>query len=162
MTETSTSAPVHPGYSSAGVFRRFAAMAYDSLLLMAISIGYYAIAVLINVLIQGAPPEGQKVQWGHWNWLAFCGWIILLAYFFCLFWRKSGQTLGMRAWRMKVVDHNLSLISTRQCVLRCLLAPISFMLLGLGYFWRWFDPDKLTLHDRLSKTRVIVLPKGKN
>src|SRR5690606_10904206 len=127
MTESPipVAVPVHPVYPSAGVFRRFAAMTYDSLLLMAISIGYYALAVLLNVLIQGAPPEGQKVQWGYWNWLVFCGWIIVLVYFFCFFWRKSGQTLGMRAWRMKVVDHNLSTLSTRTFILRCVPAPHS-------------------------------------
>jgi len=157
MTDNSISV-----YPSAGVFRRLAAITYDALLLMAISIGYYAIAVLINVLLQGAPTEGQKIEWGHWNWLVFSGWILVLGYFFCFFWRKSGQTLGMRAWRMKLVNQEFKLASTSQCVLRCLIAPISLLFFGLGYFWRWLDPKQLTLHDRLSKTQMIVLPKDKN
>jgi uncharacterized RDD family membrane protein YckC len=148
-----------PIFLNAGVLRRFAAMTYDSLLLMAISMGYYGLAVLINVLLQGQPPEGQKIEWGHWNILVFSGWLFVLGYFFCFFWRKSGQTLGMRAWRMKVVTQELTLISTTQSIVRCLLAPISLLLFGFGYFWRWFDAEQLTLHDRLSKTRVIVLPK---
>lgn len=151
-----------PAYPNAGVFRRFAAMTYDSLLLMAVSIGYYAAAVLINVLIQGAPVEGQKVQWGHWNLLVFVGWVLTLVYFFYFFWRKSGQTLGMRAWRMRLVNQDLRLASAHQCLLRCLLAPFSLGVFGLGYFWRWLDPQQLTLHDRLSRTRVIVLPKEQN
>lgn len=156
---TNTSTPVYP---NAGVLRRFAAITYDALLLMAISIGYYALAVLINVLIQGTPAEGEKVQWGYWNWLVFSGWILVLGYFFCFFWRKSGQTLGMRAWRMKLVNQELALATLGQCVSRCVLAPISLIFFGLGYFWCWLDPQQSTVHDRLSKTRVIVLPKDKN
>lgn len=151
-----------PQYPNAGLFRRLAAMTYDTLLLMAISIGYYAVAVLINVLIQGAPAEGQKISWGYWSPLVFSGWLLVLGYFFFFFWRRSGQTLGMRAWRMKVVNNELRLASSGQCLLRCLIAPFSLLLFGLGYFWLWLDPKKLTLHDRLSRTRVIVLPKDKS
>lgn len=146
---------------TAGVLRRFAAIVYDSLLLVALSIGYGALALLVNVLIQGEPLEGQKVQWGHWNIVVFIGWILTLTGFFCYFWRRSGQTLGMRAWRMRLVNLELRAPTLSQCLIRCLVAPFSLFLGGLGYFWRWFDPQKMTLHDRLSKTQVIVLPKDK-
>lgn len=144
---------------NASLFRRFAAMVYDTLLLMAISIGYFALAVLINVVIQGAPAEGQKVQWGQWDLLVFFGWLLVLGYFFCFFWRRSGQTLGMRAWRLQLIKSDGGAPDWSQCVQRCLLAPVSLALFGLGYFWRWLDPQQLTLHDRLSKTRVVMLPK---
>lgn len=146
---------------SAGVLRRFAAIAYDALLLLAISISYGAIATLANVLLQGQPPEGQKVEWGNWGLLVFVGWVLTLVLFFCYFWHKSGQTLGMRAWRMKLVGEGLASPGIKQCLVRCLIAPFSLACLGLGYLWLWFDPQKLTLHDRLSNTRVIVLPKEK-
>ncbi len=145
---------------SAGLARRFAAMTYDTLLLMAISIGYFALAVLINVLLQGAPPDGEKVQWGQWDLLVFAGWLLVLGYFFCFFWHRSGQTLGMRAWRLQLINGEGGAPGWGQCVVRCLLAPLALGLLGLGYFWRWLDPHKLTLHDRLSKTRVVILPKA--
>jgi|SRR5690554_857419 len=144
---------------TAGVLRRFAGLTYDALLLLAISIGYGALATWVNVLLQGQPPEGEKVQWGHWGLLMFLGWMIVLVIFFCYFWRRSGQTLGMRAWRMKLVSQDLTTPSLKQCLIRCLVAPFSLLFLGLGYFWRWFDPQKLTLHDRLSKTQVVLLPK---
>lgn len=157
MTET-----LSPPYPSAGVFRRLAALVYDTLLLMAISMGYYGLAVLINVLIQGAPETGQKINWGHWSFVIFTGWIALLSYFYCYFWRKSGQTLGMRAWRMKLIGLDANPVNNEQCLIRCVTAPFSLFFLGAGYFWRWLDPKKLTLHDRLSKTQVILLPKDKN
>lgn len=147
--------------ATAGVTRRLVALVYDSLLLLAVSIGYGALALLLNVLIQGQPPEGEKVQWGHWNILVFIGWMVTLILFYCYFWRKSGQTLGMRAWRMKLVDQEFKTPTIKQCLLRCLVAPVSLVCFGMGYFWRWVDPQKLTLHDRASKTKVIVLPKEK-
>lgn len=165
-------------YPSAGVFRRLAALIYDAFLLMAISMGYYAVAVLINVLIQGPPAPEEKVDWGHWSFIVFVGWVLLLSYFYCYFWQKSGQTLGMRAWRLKLVsataqekdtgDKNQNSpqqnnrINSQQCVLRCMVAPLSLLVFGLGFFWRWFDPQQQTLHDRISKTQVVVLPKDKN
>lgn len=148
-------------YSDARVLRRLAAMVYDSLLLMAISMGYYAIAVALNVLVQGQPSEGQAIEWGNASWLVFTGWLITLVSFYCFFWKKFGQTLGMRAWRMRLVSTRGSL-TTGQCLLRCLLACISLLCFGLGYFWLWLDPQHRTFHDRLSHTRVLVLPKDKN
>lgn len=148
-------------YPTAGIFRRLAAMVYDSLLLMAISIGYYAIAVGLNVLIQGQPPHGQKVEWGHSSWFVFSGWLLTMIGFYVFFWIKSGQTLGMRAWRMRLISES-GRLSTGQCVLRCLAGIVSLLSFGLGYFWLLLDPKKQTLHDRVSKTFVIVLPKDKN
>lgn len=149
-------------YPSAGLFRRFAALVYDSLLLVALSMAYSAIAVLINVLIQGSPAEGQRVEWGYWRYPLFIGWVLIMMGFYGLFWRRFGQTLGMRAWRLKLVTESGGTPSWRECWLRCLLACLSFAAFGLGYFWRWLDPEKATFHDRFSGTRVMLLPKDKN
>lgn len=148
-------------YPSAGVARRLAAMVYDALLLMAISIGYYAIAVAFNVLIQGQPPHGQKIEWGNASWPVFSGWLVTMISFYVFFWVKSGQTLGMRAWRMRLISQRGQL-TTRQCLVRSFSAILSLLPFGLGYFWLWLDPTHQTLHDRLSNTAVVVLPKDKN
>jgi len=39
-------------------------------------------------------------------------------------------------------------------------ALVSLLPLGLGFLWILFDPEKRAWHDRLSRTRVVVLPKG--
>lgn len=161
ITETATSETIRAAAPTAGVLRRFAAIVYDFLLLLAISIAYGGLVTLINVTLQGQPPAGEKVQWGQWGIAVFIGWILVLLSFFCYFWRKSGQTLGMRAWRMKLVSEDLSAPSIKQCLVRCSVAIPSLFLMGAGYFWRWFDPQKLTLQDRISKTKVLVLPKDK-
>lgn len=158
MTEQNPSPETIP---TAGLLRRFAGISYDFLLLLAVSIAYGALATLINVALRGEPPQGERVQWGHWGIVVFTGWMICLGYFFCYFWRKSGQTLGMRAWRMKLTTFDLATPTKKQCLIRCIVAPLSLACCGFGYFWRWFDSEKLTLHDRLSKTQVIVVPKEK-
>ena len=63
------------------------------------------------------------------------GWMLTLAAFFCYFWRRSGQTLGMRAWRMKLVDLEYNTPRLKQCFLRCLIAPFSLLLGGVGFFF---------------------------
>lgn len=158
-------APSTPSFSAkpASVPRRFAAMVYDSLLLVAVGIAYGALVTALNVLIQGAPQEREAIEWGPWQPLVFLGLIATLVGFYYFFWGRSGQTLGMRAWRLKLVDDQThSLASPKQRLGRALLAPLSMAVFGLGYFWAWFDPQGHTLHGRLTATRVLVLPKALN
>lgn len=148
-------------YSTPSLLRRFAAMVYDSLLLMAISILYGAIMTGINVVINGAPATGERISWGAFGLVVFIGWLLTLALFFCYFWHRSGQTLGMKTWRIKMVQqHNLDCPSYSQCLIRFLLAPISLCLLGIGYWWMYINPERQTLHDKFSKTRLVLLTKA--
>lgn len=149
-----------PLYATPSLLRRFAAMVYDSLLLIAISMLYGAIMVGLNVLINGKPETGTRVTGGAFNSIMFAGWLVTLIFFFCYFWHKSGQTLGMKTWHMKIVNSNdLLPPSYYQCLLRCVAAPLSFICLGAGYWWMYGNPERQTLHDKLSKTRTLLLVK---
>lgn len=144
------------------LLRRFAAMVYDTLLLMAISIFYGAIMIAINVAFNGAPTAGARVDWGNFGGVVFVGWLLTLGLFFCYFWRKSGQTLGMKTWRLKMYNaSSFDLPSTAQCIIRCLCAPISLLALGAGYWVMYLKTDRQTFHDSVSKTRVVLLQKNK-
>jgi len=143
-------------------WRRWAAMVYDSMLLVAVGLSYGALATGLNVLIKGAPEERTAIEWGAWEPLVFLGLLASLMGFYYFFWGRSGQTLGMRAWRLKLVDaRSHRLASPGQRIGRAMLAPLSFALFGLGYFWAWFDRDAHTLHGRLTGTRVVLVPKGR-
>lgn len=147
-------------YSTPSLLRRFAAMVYDTLLIMAISILYGAMMTGINVAIKGTPETGERVTWGIFGVVVFIGWIFTIGLFFCYFWHKSGQTLGMKTWRMKVVNNtNLNCPAYSQCVIRFLCAPISLCLLGAGYWWIYTNAERQTLHDKISKTRTLLLTK---
>lgn len=154
MSSTSTEQPTSPG-----LLRRFAAMVYDSLLLLAVIMAYGALVLVLKLLVQGPMADDGRVYEGYWGAVVFVGLIATIVAFFCYFWRRSGQTLGMRSWRMRLVDRQLQPPTLRQCLLRCLLASISLAALGLGYFWRWLDPKGYTLHDRFSGTQLVLLAK---
>lgn len=84
--------------------------------------------------------------------------ICWVCFFFVYFWTKSGQTIGMRAWRLKVQNTDGSLISKTTALLRL---PVT--LLGLGNLTVIFDrKNKLSLQDRLTKTEVVILSLEEN
>lgn len=145
-------------YPSAGVGRRLAALVYDGLLLIAISIAYGAAVLAFQVhVLDMVPAPGERARMGF---AGFLGWMLVLVGFYCLFWRRFGQTLGMKAWKLVLTNARGERASWGQCLARCLLACVSLAALGLGYFWRWFDPQGLTWHDRLTHTRVQVVKKN--
>ena len=136
-------------------WRRFAAMFYDCLLLFAISMAYGAVCIVFNKAF-----FQSTIDTVHGVFFQL-GWALTLMGFFCYFWRRGGQTLGMRAWRLRLVQQDGSIIMTyRQCLLRCLFATLSLLLFGIGYWWSLVDRDRQTLHDRLTGTLTILLPKG--
>jgi len=90
-------------------------------------------------------------------WLA-C-WAVTGAYA-VLSWRRGGQTLGMRPWRLKVVTADHQRPGWAALCLRYAVATLSSLLLGLGFWWAWVDREGLTWHDRVSGTRMIRMPKG--
>lgn len=152
MTDQNTSP------KNAAVIKRFAAMFYDILLLMGIAMAYGAVILFIEVQIFGLElAEGEKAKMSPLQLLGLIG---LFCTFFCFFWRKQGQTLGMQAWKLKLIDQNGNNPCLKQCLFRLAYATVSFTCLGLGYWWQWLDKDKLTWHDRWSKTRVLQLEKN--
>jgi uncharacterized RDD family membrane protein YckC len=142
------------------LWRRFAAIIYDTLLVAAVSILYGAIMAGIHSLIYGAPAAGERISWGAGQPLIFGGWLICICGFFCYFWHSAGQTLGMKTWRLKILSADGQLPSYSQCILRCLLAPASLALLGAGYWLLYTQADRQTLHDRFSQTRTWLVNKN--
>lgn len=132
--------------SHCSMLRRFAAIFYDSLLLIAIF--FIATFILLPVVGEEAIKSGN---------IFYNVYLIFLAYlYFCWHWVDGRQTLGMRSWKINVISETNSSLNWKQASLRYFSSLLSFMLLGLGFVWALFDKDKLTLHDRLSKTNLIV------
>lgn len=80
--------------------------------------------------------------------------------FYLWFWTRSGQTLGMIAWRIKLVNEQEQLVSWPQGLVRFFAAWPAFFLFGLGYLWLYLDPNGDTAHDRVSKTKVVIVSKS--
>lgn len=126
--------------------RRLAAIFYDSLLLFSV----FFCSTLILIYSIGT----EEIESGNIFYSAF---LVLLAYFyFCWHWVQGKQTLGMRSWYIYVVNESNTQLNWKQASLRYAASLLSLLALGLGFIWALFDKDKLTLHDRLSKTKLIV------
>ncbi|MGH8185500.1 MAG: RDD family protein [Steroidobacteraceae bacterium] len=139
---------------SAGVWRRFGAMLYDSLLVIALMMLLTAAFLPLT--------GGEAIMWSRFPAVALtynAVRVLLVFGFFGWFWTRRGQTLGMAAWRMRIEREDGRLPGWGDAVKRFAGAAVSLAALGLGYFWIWVDRDRLAWHDRWSRTRVIVLPK---
>jgi len=79
--------------------------------------------------------------------------------FFAYFWVFRGQTLGMLAWRLEVASDLGPSLTLTQATLRFIGALASFATLGLGYLWMYLDPKRRTWSDRLSSSRILLVPK---
>ncbi|HEX9179015.1 MAG TPA: RDD family protein, partial [Burkholderiales bacterium] len=81
--------------------------------------------------------------------------LAVIGIYFTWFWTHGGQTVAMRAWRLRVMRRDGSPLSWRDAWLRLLLAAPSLGLGGLGVLWALVDRDGQFLHDRLASTMVV-------
>ena len=147
MSDTATPPPLSPP----GLLRRLGAMAYDTLLLLAILM---MLSYPYVWLTSGAKP-GLVVKTLYQLYL-----IAICFLFYGGFWVRGGQTLGMRTWRIKLVRQDGGPITWTIALKRFVSALFSLLCLGLGFLWVLYDRDKLAWHDRLSGTRLIRLSKN--
>jgi uncharacterized RDD family membrane protein YckC len=136
--------------SSAGFGRRVAALLYDSVLLAALLVVYTSGAVFLNHRVA---VEAKTA--GAWIYLYRAGLIGVIAAYYLVNWMRSGQTLGMRAWRIRALGAEGRPMTWKAGALRCLLGLAAWAPAALGVLWMYLDREHLALHDRLSKTRVV-------
>lgn len=139
----------NPMFAFTHWLRRLAAATYDALLLFALlMLGSYLVLPFTH---------GEAVVAGSWGYrlYLFC----LVAAFNLWFWLNGGQTLGLRSWRLRVEDCATGLPPTwRRAVLR-FFCSVPVWATGVGILWALFDPQQRALHERLSGTRLSLLPK---
>jgi uncharacterized RDD family membrane protein YckC len=134
-----------PSLQPAPLLRRIAAFCYDLLVLVALM----ATFTLIAVLVRG----GREIEPGS-GWFEAClGAITTL--FFCGFWVHGGQTLGMRAWRIRVVTADGGELHWPRAAARFGAAILALLPAGLGLWWSVLDSDRRGWHDRWTATRVV-------
>ncbi len=134
--------------NSAGFLKRILALIYDSLLIAAIII----VASLLLVFINGEYPKPGTLL----SVIQFLISILVGPLFYSYFWlTNDGQTTGMQVWKIKLVSSNESKLNMKQTYLRCLISVISFLFIGIGYFWILFNKNNLSWSDIATKTRVV-------
>lgn len=141
--------PISPGF-----FRRLAAMLYDLLLLIAL---WFAATALLLVVSGGHLADPDRPLWLLHVLQASL--MLVTCLFFAWFWTHGGQTLGMRAWRFRIMRADGGPVNWKQALIRFVVAIPSVGALGIGYFWMLIDRDRCALHDLLSDTRLVMLTK---
>ncbi|MGD2111898.1 MAG: RDD family protein [Gammaproteobacteria bacterium] len=130
----------------AGLLRRLMAMCYDTLLLLSVLLFATALALLLT---RGSLDYHNPFFRSYLFAVCFA--------FYAWFWTHGGQTLGMRAWKLRVQRPDGRPITLWQALLRFLAAIPSWALLGLGYLWILVDRDNMALHDRFSESVIVRL-----
>lgn len=118
------------------ILRRLTAFLYDCILLLALFVIWTALLVLVN--------KGQALPPNLWYRLSL---LLIIACYSIGFWRYGGQTSGMKAWGLKIVDaqNTDQRLRYSQAILRFVTLLPSIIL-------------PLNIFDRMSHTRMIYQP----
>ena len=131
-----------------GLLRRLAALVYDALLLLAV---LFAATVPVLLFTGGRAVDPNDP--------VFTAYLLAVSYaWFGWCWTRSGQTLGMRAWRMQVRTREGTRLGWWRSLGRFAAALVSLGTAGAGLLWVAVDRDRRSLHDRLSGTVVEMVP----
>jgi len=125
-------------FSKISLLRRFVAIFYDTLLLF--SILFFA-AGLVQPITNG------KVS------ILYQLYLFLVCFlYFAMSWKRGGQTVGMKSWRIKLQSTTENAVTWQQVTIRFFMAIISWFTV-IGFILTW--------HDSVSKTQLVLLPHKK-
>jgi len=152
--------------------KRLVVIIYDGLLVLGVTlVGFALLYTLLMLLPDGVESSktGIAIKSIYLVTASFC--------FYGWFWTHGGQTLGMKAWNLYLVDRNGKYISWYNALLRYISAIISwgaiavllyyfdverwYLTIGLGFSWSLLDKRNLAWHDIITGTQIIYLEKTK-
>lgn len=139
--------PPRPVARPAGLHWRLLALLYDLLPVIAIWL-LVSLAVYVANGMQTVTPGGLGA------WLEFLLLVGATGSYAVLSWRRGGQTLGMRPWRIKVVDASGQPASAGRLWLRFGVACATSV---IGLLWCLVDRERRGLHDLAAGTLVVRL-----
>lgn len=184
VSTDATNLPVEQPYI-AKPMTRLVALLYDGMLILALLLFVAAILIFLGTNLTtnvgSTAQEAHKLPTWYQNFILTPSLVATLMGFYGLFWRRSGQTLGMQTWRLKTVGYDGQLLTWGQTAWRILSAcvvPILCMLMAsllhhsrkamlvsvlLGFLFNygfcWFNRRGLAVHDILSNTLTLKMPK---
>lgn len=132
-----------PAFKAAAIVARFKAWVIDMFMI------YVPILYITTYFILDGKEAFQSNQWAIFVDTALFG--LILAYF----WAKKGQSPGLRAYDLKLID---TTTKQKPSFGRALWRYVSYLISGasiIGLFLAPFRKDRKNLHDLLSKTLVI-------
>lgn len=80
-------------------------------------------------------------------------------FYYVYSWKKGGQTIGMRAWKFKIVpnDPKQQQLTWQQAFSRFIIGVLSTVLLGLGLFWKLYSKDNRSWMDIISDSETHII-----
>jgi len=149
-------------FPSAGPIRRFAAIFYDFLLCIALLMVVTLLYKGVQMAIYGEERLRQMSDAGALDGDPLLSTLLVMSLFgfFAKFWTHNGQTLGMQVWGIRIQKSDGRAIDLWQALLRFLIAIVSLLCLGMGYWWMLIDKQKRTWHDIYSESQAVQLPKN--
>lgn len=132
----------------AALWRRLLALLYDLLPLLAL----WFIAGMIALMLTGGAFD--PVNENH-QYLIRALLLGFSAAYFVVSWTRGGQTIGMRAWRLRLVADNGRSLPWPRALMRFAIALLSGVALGAGFWWSLVDPQRRTWHDMATGCRMI-------
>lgn len=162
----------------APMLRRGLAMIYDGLICIAVLMVTSWIYTMLAAWAMGFDQYQEKMETGtlEADPLLSSLMFVVLYLFFGYFWTRSGQTLGMQVWRIRIQNLNGVSVSWTQALKRFMVGAVSlFLALLCLYHWgSWslviLAPAVLavfwpingeSLTDRLSSSQVVRVPTPK-
>ncbi len=138
----------------------------------------FAVAFVATWLFQFAAGGAIVTGWQRTALQAYLAAVFAAYFLWC--WLRGGQTLAMKAWRIRLVSPGKSRVSPRTALARLVLAAlfvgsfcaaliaafvhrnpwIAFATLvasGTGIGWALVDRERQFLHDRLAGTRLVLV-----
>lgn len=150
-------------FPRAGFIKRLFVIVYDLLAIIAVLMLTTVLNFIAISLLEGNGLISLGDYVDHSAYLNAQWWFklelaLVIWFFYTWFWYDGGQTLGMRAWRLKLQSTSGASLTLKQTALRALLS-----LGGLGNLMVLFTPkSKLALQDKLTNTEVVILSKDAN
>lgn len=131
--------------NAARLRHRLLSLVYESLLLTAV---ISATALPIVMLTSSWHPSVSRA-------VLQIAMVVVCGVYFVWQWTRTGQTLAMKTWRLRLVSRDGKLLSPAHASLRYLLALAGTLTFGAGFLWALVDRDRAFLHDRLTGTLII-------
>ena len=162
----------------AGTARRYAALLYEALMLLAL---VFITSFLLTPLVSpGSASSGSlMLPSPAGRVVSFVSLFMLGAAFFGWSWSEGRRTLPMKTWRLALVTNDGARPSRRTALVRyaavwigpafavaayALAAPSGFgalawPLVGTNWLAAFVDPERQFLHDRIAGTQLIDSPR---
>lgn len=128
------------------------ALIYDGMVLIGLLTGILVLATILATVLD-LPDKTLPVWFGRLLWTIL---IVSGLGYFLYSWSRGGQTLGLRAWQLRLVTAQGHPVPPKQGAIRGLVALLSIAAAGLGFVWILVDSQRRTWHDLAAGTRLVI------